>query len=104
MNDQQDHFDDIADEYDESLPPHVVEHYLAKRVAYVRSVMPTGKVLDVGCGTGVVAGRLAASGYEVTGVDPSAGMLELRRRARSGRDRNRGLGDHAFPSRMASST
>ena len=69
------HFDQIADEYDESLPPHVVDHYLDKRVAYIRELMPTGKVLDVGCGTGVVAGRLADAGYDVTGVDPSAGML-----------------------------
>jgi SAM-dependent methyltransferase len=69
------HFDEIAAEYDESLPPHVVEHYLAKRVAFVRDLMPSGKVLDVGCGTGVVASRLADNGYEVTGVDPSAGML-----------------------------
>lgn len=70
------HFDEIAHEYDESLPPHVVEHYLAKRVAFVRELMPSGKILDVGCGTGVLAGRLAAAGYDVTGVDPSAGMLE----------------------------
>ena len=70
------HFDEIAHEYDESLPPHVVEHYLAKRVDFVRKVMPAGKIIDVGCGTGVLAGRLAAAGYEVTGVDPSAGMLE----------------------------
>lgn len=69
------HFDRIADEYDDSLPPHVVEHYLAKRVAYIERLIPSGRVLDVGCGTGIVAGRLAAAGYEVTGVDPSAGML-----------------------------
>jgi len=70
------HFDEIADLYDESLPPHVVEHYLEKRVAYVSELMPAGSsILDVGCGTGVVAGRLAESGYEVTGLDPSAGML-----------------------------
>lgn len=73
---QHDHFDRIAGEYDESLPPHVVEHYLDKRVKYIQRILPSGKVVDVGCGTGVVAGRLAASGYDVTGVDPSAGMLE----------------------------
>lgn len=69
------HFDEIADQYDEALPAHVVEHYLDKRVAYVRQILPAGSVLDVGCGTGILAGRLAAAGYEVTGVDPSAGML-----------------------------
>ena len=75
------HFDQIADEYDESLPPHVVEHYLEKRVVLIGDLMPQGKVLDAGCGTGVVASRLADRGYEVTGLDPSAGMLEhLRQR------------------------
>ncbi|HTU14414.1 MAG TPA: class I SAM-dependent methyltransferase [Solirubrobacterales bacterium] len=75
------HFDEIAGEYDESLPPHVVEHYLAKRVAFVKRLMPAGSVLDVGCGTGVVASRLADEGYEVTGADPSAGMLRHLRAA-----------------------
>ena len=80
MNDVQEHFDEIAGEYDDSLPPHVVEHYLAKRVAYVEELIePGSKVLDVGCGTGVVASQLAEEGFEVTGVDPSGGMLEYLR-------------------------
>ena len=29
------HFDTIAGEYDDSLPPHVVEHYLRKRTRFV---------------------------------------------------------------------
>lgn len=69
------HFNEIAAEYDDSLPPHVVEHYLGKRVDFVRDLMPEGSILDVGCGTGVLAGRMADAGYEVTGVDPSEGML-----------------------------
>jgi SAM-dependent methyltransferase len=40
-------------------------------------------VLDLGCGTGAHAVRLAARGYEVTGVDLSEGMLS---RARSRAD------------------
>ena len=56
----EDNFDRIAHEYDESLPPHVVEHYLAKRVRYIGEHCPSGRLLDVGCGTGVLAGRLAA--------------------------------------------
>jgi SAM-dependent methyltransferase len=77
------HFDTIAAEYDESLPAHVVAHYLGKRARFVRAhCPPPAHVLDVGCGTGALAARLAADGYEMTGVDPSAGMLEvLRRRA-----------------------
>jgi SAM-dependent methyltransferase len=73
----QETFDRIAGEYDESLPPHVVEHYLEKRVAFVREHCPPGSGLDVGCGTGVLAVRLGEAGYEMTGLDPSPGMLDV---------------------------
>jgi SAM-dependent methyltransferase len=73
------HFDTIAAEYDESLPAHVVEHYLAKRTRFVVEHCPRGAGLDVGCGTGVLAERLAAAGYDMTGVDPSDGMLDVLR-------------------------
>ncbi len=74
------HFDQIATVYDESLPAHVVEHYLRKRTAFIAAACPAGPVLDVGCGTGALAERLAGRGYEVVGVDPSEGMLEVLRR------------------------
>lgn len=70
-------FDTVADDYDGSLPSHVLDHYLDRREAYIRAHVPSGsKLLDVGCGTGVLASRLARDGYEVTGADPFAGMLE----------------------------
>jgi SAM-dependent methyltransferase len=73
------HFDQIATVYDESLPAHIVEHYLRKRTAFVAANCPRGSALDVGCGTGALAQRLAGIGYEVVGVDPSEGMLEIMR-------------------------
>jgi SAM-dependent methyltransferase len=73
------HFDEIAAVYDESLPAHVVEHYLRKRTAFVTRLAAGGRALDVGCGTGVLAGRLADRGYRVVGVDPSEGMLAVMR-------------------------
>jgi ubiquinone/menaquinone biosynthesis C-methylase UbiE len=76
---QSSHFDEIAERYDNSLPAHVVEHYLRKRTAFVLGLRPSGSVLDVGCGTGALARRLAAAGYRVTGADPSQGMLEVMR-------------------------
>jgi SAM-dependent methyltransferase len=71
------HFDSIASVYDESLPPHVVEHYLRKRTEFVLAHCPRGDGLDVGCGTGVLAERLAGAGYRMVGVDPSKGMLDV---------------------------
>lgn len=78
------HFDTIAGVYDESLPAHVVEHYLRKRVAFLTALGPAGRTLDVGCGTGALAERLADRGYDMVGVDPSEGMLEVMRARRPG--------------------
>ena len=70
-------FDAVADAYDDSLPIHVMEHYIGKRTAFIREHIPVGsKILDVGCGTGVLAERLLDEGYDVTGADPFAAMLE----------------------------
>ncbi len=73
------HFDTIAEVYDEALPAHVVEHYLRKRTRFVVEHCPRGKGLDVGCGTGVLATRLAQAGYQMSGIDPSDGMLDVLR-------------------------
>lgn len=37
-------------------------------------------ILDIGCGTGLICNAYAANGHAVTGVDPSAAMLEIARR------------------------
>lgn len=74
------HFDEVAGQYDESLPSHVVEHYLQKRASFIQGEVQAGaRVLDVGCGTGALAARIQASGYDVVGVDPSRGMLGVLR-------------------------
>lgn len=36
-----------------------------------------GLVVDLGCGSGILAAELAAAGYDVLGVDPSEAMLRL---------------------------
>jgi 2-polyprenyl-3-methyl-5-hydroxy-6-metoxy-1,4-benzoquinol methylase len=46
----------------------------------------TGRALDVGCGTGRFARRLAARGYEVDAIDPSAEMITEARRLGGGPD------------------
>ncbi len=68
-------YDDVAAEYDHVFAPHVLRHYLDKRLGVIRRILPGGRVLDVGCGTGALAGHVAAAGYVVVGVDASPGML-----------------------------
>jgi ubiquinone/menaquinone biosynthesis C-methylase UbiE len=43
-----------------------------------------GPVLEIGCGTGRVAGALAAAGLEVVGIDRSEAMLRLAEERRAG--------------------
>jgi len=69
------HFDTIAHRYDESIPLHVLEHYLLKRTRFLKELVGSGRALDVGCGTGVLDGRLQREGFDVVGIDDSLGML-----------------------------
>src|ERR1700680_4485463 len=49
-------------------------------VASVTRDLPTGKALDVACGTGRHAAWLAAAGHATTGIDATPAMLEIARR------------------------
>jgi SAM-dependent methyltransferase len=40
---------------------------------------PPERILDVGCGTGLICNAYAALGHNVTGVDPAPAMLEIAR-------------------------
>ena len=68
-----DGYDRWADVYDGDGNPLVLleEPHVARLLGDIRSL----SVLDVGCGTGRHAVRLAEQGARVTGVDFSAGML-----------------------------
>jgi SAM-dependent methyltransferase len=69
-------FDDprLAAVYDAVNPPTPDEDfYVALAGADPR------RILDIGCGTGRLACRLAAGGHHVTGVDPAPGMLNVAR-------------------------
>jgi SAM-dependent methyltransferase len=46
---------------------------------FVQRLLPSGSVLDAGCGTGRIAVELARRGYEVVGVDNDRSMLDVAR-------------------------
>ncbi len=78
-------YDDIAEDYDAALPSHVSQHYLARRSALIGRLLPSGTVLDVGCGTGQLAGALVRRGFSMVGLDASLGMLRVMARRAAGR-------------------
>jgi SAM-dependent methyltransferase len=65
-----------AERYDRSRP-----RYPGALVDRIVATSPGPEVLDVGCGTGIVARQLLAAGCRVLGIDPDARMAELARRS-----------------------
>lgn len=45
-------------------------------------------ILDLGCGTGLICNAYAAKGHHVTGLDPSASMLDIARKTLHGKQIN----------------
>lgn len=57
-----------------------------------------GRVVDLGCGSGIWAAQLLSAGYEVVGIDQSAPMLRIaRRRAPAARFRRGSFVDAELP-------
>jgi len=76
----QDEFTDGADaEYEEQILPLAARHLAG-----------AGRVLDVGCGEGQLARRIALAGAAVTGVDPTVAQLDLAQARGGGVDYVRG--------------
>jgi SAM-dependent methyltransferase len=70
---------DAANAYETLFVPALFRQWTGK-VADAAQVRPAGRVLDVACGTGVlareVAARVGGHGY-VAGIDPSPGMIAV---------------------------
>jgi 2-polyprenyl-6-hydroxyphenyl methylase / 3-demethylubiquinone-9 3-methyltransferase len=75
-------FDAIAsrfwDPQGEFRPLHLLNPLRASYVAE-RTVLPGARVLDVGCGGGLLAESLARAGAAVTAIDLAPGMIEVAR-------------------------
>ena len=80
-------FSQLAASYDQLRPADANwQEVLDRLIALGR--LTSGRVLDVGCGTGHVTAALAERGAKAWGVDPSPGMLDV---ARTRVPRNAGL-------------
>lgn len=77
-------YSDLAGHYDRIFP------FREETLAFVRERLGGGEppggrlVLDVGCGPGRHAGRLAAAGFEAVGIDPDPAMITRARRDHPG--------------------
>lgn len=74
--------EETATAYEELLVPALFQEW-ADRIAKIDEIKPSHKVLDVACGTGVLARAVARYLPEssVTGLDPNSGMLAIARRS-----------------------
>jgi SAM-dependent methyltransferase len=68
-------FGSDAERYDRTRP-----RYPGALIDRIIAESPGRDILDVGCGTGIVARQFLASGCRVLGVDPDARMVEFARR------------------------
>jgi ubiquinone/menaquinone biosynthesis C-methylase UbiE/uncharacterized membrane protein YbhN (UPF0104 family) len=75
------HFDDIADAYDVQIPEARRRSLLDVKTRLMREILEAGQVgrrgLDVGCGQGAYVARMRALGFDVSGIDASAGQIRL---------------------------
>ncbi|HEV7642802.1 MAG TPA: methyltransferase domain-containing protein [Pyrinomonadaceae bacterium] len=77
-------FNQLAHRYDWHTPPH---HYQDDH-SFVLSKLPKppGRIIDMGCGTGVFLEKALAAGFNVSGFDASLEMVQLATN-RIGKDR-----------------
>ena len=77
------HFDQIAHAYDAQIPEAQREALLSRKTTLMRDVIEQFGVgrdgLDVGCGQGWYVARMRQLGFNVHGIDASAGQVALAR-------------------------
>ncbi len=75
------HFDDIADAYDVQIPESRRHALLLRKTTLMADAIAVHgsgrRGLDVGCGQGAYVARMRALGFDVEGIDASAGQVRL---------------------------
>lgn len=88
------HFDELAPQYAEEIPPHVRERLLDRKIALMEKRLASlaiaggGRGLDLGCGHGWYALEMATRGWRMEGCDLTPGQVAAARdnAVRQGRD------------------
>jgi 2-polyprenyl-3-methyl-5-hydroxy-6-metoxy-1,4-benzoquinol methylase len=75
------HFDEIADAYDVQIPGSRRDALLRRKTGLMKSALVAERNcrrgLDVGCGQGAYVARMRTLGFDVSGIDASAGQVRL---------------------------
>jgi ubiquinone/menaquinone biosynthesis C-methylase UbiE len=75
------HFDDISEAYDVQIPESRRLGLLERKTSQMRELLERHaggtRGLDVGCGQGAYVGRMRELGFDVRGIDTSAGQVAL---------------------------
>jgi SAM-dependent methyltransferase len=78
------HFDELAEDYVAELPPHLVQHYLGRKLEALGKALagrPASLGLDLGCGIGEYARAVASGlGSRIVAVDASQPAVAVARR------------------------
>ncbi|MCK9593299.1 MAG: class I SAM-dependent methyltransferase [Methanoregula sp.] len=90
----QEHYDTIADVYDHHYDQHRGRSYHKHISTHIMNALPHGgKLLDIGCGTGLFVDRYIKSGGSAIGLDISRKMIEQARRRCRTCDYTIGIGE-----------
>ena len=75
-------FDEVADLYDRFRPGYPAA--LAEDVIRQSGIPPSGRILEIGCGTGKATVLFAARGYRITGLEPGPNLARVAERNLAG--------------------
>jgi ubiquinone/menaquinone biosynthesis C-methylase UbiE len=90
----QEHYDTIADVYDHHYDERRGRRYYTHLSTYILDALPqAGKLLDIGCGTGLFVQRYVGDGRTAVGLDISRKMIERARRRCRACDYTIGIGE-----------
>jgi ubiquinone/menaquinone biosynthesis C-methylase UbiE len=75
------HYDTIAETYDDHYDQPRARNYHTHISTYIISALPAGgRLLDIGCGTGLFVEKYIQTGGDATGLDISSKMIEQARK------------------------